>query len=334
MRKGLFLTITLVLAAYGALTTMGTSLPDRPAAGPAGGGELLAVVNGEPIPVQEAEKRLRLILFLNGWTNPPERQLAHLRRQVNRLMIEETLLLQEAGRRRLRPGGRDVARRQRDLTEWMQAAAGGTPEGFRQALDGLSLTENDLRVFAERTVTVQALIERIRGEVRVSDEDLRAHYEKNRGKMKHPEQVNLRVITLNTEAAARDVLQRLQRGADFAELARRLSQDRETRDAGGSLGWVTRGDVVLGPEVEESAFALQPGETSDVVQSHYGYQILKVEGVRPARDVTFEEVRDNLHQVLLERKQRQAVPDLIDQLKSRGKVQIFESSAEPGSGGR
>ncbi|MHB1295825.1 MAG: peptidylprolyl isomerase [Anaerolineae bacterium] len=89
------------------------------------------------------------------------------------------------------------------------------------------------------------------------------------------EQVHARHVLVDTSEAAEDVLARLEAGEDFAALATELSLDTSTKDQGGDLGWFGRG--AMDSTFEEAAFALQPGETSGVVQSSYGYHVIRVD---------------------------------------------------------
>jgi parvulin-like peptidyl-prolyl isomerase len=96
------------------------------------------------------------------------------------------------------------------------------------------------------------------------------------------EQVHARHVVLEGEEEARQVRSELEGGADFVALARERSIDLATRDNGGDLGWFPRG--LVAPELENAAFALQPGQYSDVVQLGEGYHIIQVverEAARP-----------------------------------------------------
>ncbi|MCZ7546711.1 MAG: peptidylprolyl isomerase [Anaerolineae bacterium] len=96
------------------------------------------------------------------------------------------------------------------------------------------------------------------------------------------EQVHARHILVETEAGAQNILSALQGGANFAELALQHSIDLSTREAGGDLAWFARGQL-LEPEVEATAFALQPGEISGVVVSKIGYHVVQTLERDPAR---------------------------------------------------
>jgi len=124
------------------------------------------------------------------------------------------------------------------------------------------------------------------------------------------EQVHARHILVETEEEAQTVLARLEAGEDFVSLAKEFSTDESTKEDGGDLGWFPRGVMV--PEFEEAAFALQPGETSDIVQTSFGYHIIQVEERDPDRE---------LEPYLLERRRTSALSDWLEEQRQSEAVE-------------
>ncbi|HWP99522.1 MAG TPA: peptidyl-prolyl cis-trans isomerase [Vicinamibacterales bacterium] len=157
-------------------------------------------------------------------------------------------------------------------------------------------------------------IQSLRAKVPVSEADLRRAYEENLDQYSTPEQVKASHILLKTgEGAAEEAVRRqaealvakIRAGADFAELARRHSQDEATAKNGGDLGFFGRGAMVR--EFEEAAFSMAAGQVSDPVKTAYGYHIIKMVEKREASTRPFAEVRAQIEdQLRWERAERQA----------------------------
>jgi parvulin-like peptidyl-prolyl isomerase len=129
------------------------------------------------------------------------------------------------------------------------------------------------------------------------------------------EQVHARHILVETEEEAQNVLARLKAGEDFASVAKELSIDEATIEDGGDLGWFPRG--VMASEFEDAAFALQPGETSDIVQTSFGYHIIQVEERDPNRE---------LEPYLLEQRQASALSEWLGEQRQSEAVERYWSS--------
>jgi foldase protein PrsA len=135
----------------------------------------------------------------------------------------------------------------------------------------------------------------------VSEEEIRRYYEAHRKEFDRPEQVRVRHILVDTEELARLVQARLARGERFEDLARQLSRDPGSKEQGGDLGFVARGQLVS--EFEAAAFALRPGQISPIVKTQYGYHIIQGVERRPAQPGTLEEAREQIRRRLLGQKQ-------------------------------
>ena len=146
--------------------------------------------------------------------------------------------------------------------------------------------------------------DKVEGTIQLSDEQLRAAYSGNLENFRMPERIHVRHILIQTEgksdaekktlkAKADDLLKQLKAGADFAEVAKKNSQDTASAEKGGDLDWMVRGQSGS-PEFEAAAFALKPKEISNVITSMYGYQIVQLLEREPARVKPFEEVKAGL----------------------------------------
>jgi parvulin-like peptidyl-prolyl isomerase len=139
--------------------------------------------------------------------------------------------------------------------------------------------------------------------VRLTDAELRRHYQANLATYKQDEQVHAAHILLSTreggpdldaraKARAESLLAVAKSGADFTDLAKRFSQEPGAANSGGDLGWFGRGRMV--PEFEQAAFALQPGQISPVVKTQFGYHIIRLIERKAAGQRSFDEVRSEI----------------------------------------
>jgi peptidyl-prolyl cis-trans isomerase D len=145
--------------------------------------------------------------------------------------------------------------------------------------------------------------DRIGAAINLSDDDLRKIYNQSLDRYRTGERVMARHILLMTqnksaddtkklEAKAADLLKQVKGGADFAELAKKNSDDPGSAPKGGDLGWVTKGQMV--PNFEATAFSLKKGEISNVIKTEYGFHIVQVTDREDARVKPFEEVKAEL----------------------------------------
>lgn len=144
---------------------------------------------------------------------------------------------------------------------------------------------------------------KIAAAIDIPEAQLRAAYNARRTEFQTPERVQVRHILLKTtgkspaevekiRAKAEDILKQLKNGADFAELAKKYSEDPGSAQKGGDLGWVVRGQTVK--NFENTAFSLKPKELSGVITTEYGFHILQVMDKQEAHTQPFEEVKNQI----------------------------------------
>lgn len=172
--------------------------------------------------------------------------------------------------------------------------------------------------------------DKIAATIQTPETQLRAFYDSHKDQYRTPERVRVRHILLQTvgkspdevkkiKAKAEDLLKQIKAGADFADLAKKNSEDPGTKDKGGEYGWMARGQTVK--NFENAAFSMKPGQTSDIVTTEYGFHIIQVEEKEPAGLQPFEKVRDQIATEL----NKQQVNDKMQNLADQARAQIAKS---------
>ena len=160
---------------------------------------------------------------------------------------------------------------------------GKTLEGFKKGLrDGVEMQLRD-----------KALHDAVVGNIEPTDDQLEAYFEKNISKYNEPEQVRASHILVKDLDTANKVLDELNKGADFAALAKKYSIDTGTKDKGGDLGFFSRGRMVKA--FEDAAFSLKVGQVSKPIKTQYGYHIIKVTDHKDAHTPTLADVKTKVH---------------------------------------
>lgn len=155
-----------------------------------------------------------------------------------------------------------------------------------------------------------------------SDEAMKKVYEEASKQITTDEEVRARHILVETEDEAKQVIEDLKKGGDFAELAKKKSKDPGASD-GGDLGYFTKEQMV--PEFSAVAFKTEPGKLSDPVKSQFGWHVIKVEDKRQRQAPTFEQVKPQIETYVT----RKAQADLVTKLRESAKIERTDKPAEP-----
>lgn len=183
---------------------------------------------------------------------------------------------------------------------------------------------------------------RIEAGTTVAREELQSYYDQHRDDYRVPEQVSVSHILIKTplpgtdgkadpkgieeaRKKAEDVLKQVKAGGNFTELAKKYSEDPGSGKNGGSLGFIGRGRTV--PEFEKAAFSLAKGATSDLVQSSYGFHIIRVDDKQAAHVKTLDEVKDQIEQSIKQQKAGQAVTNQVNALLSQARSAGLDRAA-------
>ena len=229
-------------------------------------------------------------------------QFASLRPSFLDQFATQEVLLQEAQKR-----GIEVSKA--DVDQEFNAAQASAGDNFQQALEAAGYqSEAELRNYIRESLTLQREVDQLRSNIKVSDQQVRTFYDNNKDQYQQPEQVCAQHILVADKAKADQLYQQLQDGGDFAELAAANSTDPGSKDQGGDLGCLNRGQTV--PEFETAAFAAEVGEITEPVQSQFGYHIIKVNKKNPAQATPFAQVQDQVREQLVSDQLGQEVASL------------------------
>ena len=155
----------------------------------------------------------------------------------------------------------------------------------------------------------------------IDDAALKKLYETEVAKLKPRTEVRARHILVKTEADARDIIERLGRGSDFAELAQEKSTG-PSGAQGGDLGYFPKGQMV--PKFDEAVFKLKKGETSEPIKTQFGWHVIKLEDKRQSKPPAFDKVKDNLRAGLV----RQKAVAVITNLRNAAKIEILDADVK------
>ena len=155
-------------------------------------------------------------------------------------------------------------------------------------------------------------------QLEISDEELQKYFTDNQERFNIPAEVKARHILVKTEEEALEVIDLLNGGADFAELAKERSEDPGSKDQGGELGFFKPGEMQ--PEFEEAAFSMEIGEISEPVESLYGFHVIEVLDKKSGREVAFEEVKDQGYDEMAEEKIYNFIQELITRLRAEADI--------------
>lgn len=290
---------------------------------------LAAKVNGIPIYKADIDKRMDSLVRQIAVETPSEADLKEIRARVLNDFIEYKMLLNESEKQGFTASNAEVDAELVNIkTNFPDEAA------FAAALNQAGVQEDEFRQTIKDSLIIQKLMEKqVAGNINVSEKECKDFYDNNQDLFEQEERVHarhiLKMVEPNASAIERDkkrkeleeVLRALKNGSDFSDLAMKYSDD-PSKIMGGDLGYFTRGRMVK--PFEDAAFALKPGETSGIIETMFGYHIIKLEDRQPAGIIPFAEIKDVIAENLAMEKRQQATIQYIDELYKKSQITISE----------
>ena len=287
--------------------------------------EVVARVNGQPVSKTDFD---RLVKNVEAGRGPiPADKRDEVLRAVLDQLITYNVLKQEAASRKLAVADTDVEAQFAQMQKQFPSEA-----EFNKALAARNTTVAQLKADAKIDMAINKMMEAEVTGVAATDADVQDFYAKNPDKFKQGESVRASHILIKadekadepTKKAARakidGLLKRVKAGEDFGALAKENSEDGSSAQ-GGDLGFFPRGQMV--PAFDQAAFALKPGEVSDVVVSQFGFHIIKLIEKKDATVVPLEQVKPRVQEFLTNQKKQEKVDALIKDAKAKAKIEVL-----------
>ncbi len=303
----------------------------------------VATVNGVPISQEDFDFEFQQTIgqMAQQGQMVGEESMPMVRESVIGRMIEEELLYQDTQAR-----GIEVVEQRVSQEMARVKARFGSEEEFQKTLSTLKISEDDLKRKIRRGLAIQQLIGQLVADVQVSDDEMKAFYEENTNLFQTPEQIQASHILIKVAPEAdddqkkaaqkkiRDLQKKVRAGEDFAELAKSHSEGPSSA-RGGDLGYFGRGQMVK--PFEDAAFALEKDEVSEVVETRFGYHLIKLTDRRPAGTIEYEEAKERIAQNIKKEKDGQVVRQHLEMLRAKAEIETrtgaMSPTAAPATGG-
>lgn len=187
--------------------------------------------------------------------------------------------------------------------------------------------ERKVKTYENSLIVAKFVEEKVGRKLKVSEEEVAKYYEENRYKFSSPPKVEASHILLRDLETAQKVQEKLEKGEDFAQLAKQFSIDLPMALEGGEMGTIERGEAL--PELEKVLFTLSEGETSEIVKTRFGYHILRVDKIIPVSFTPLEEVSEQIKRVILQQKEAKAFEEMTKALEKAAAIKIYNDRLFP-----
>ena len=298
------------------------------------GNDIAVTVNGVVIKDADVDAKVDAFMQRAAAQIPPnmvEQYKTQVRGQALESMIMEQLLAEEVKKKGIEITDKDVDDK---LNEVVAAQPGMTMESFKEMLAAQGQSFDVVRGQIKKTLGYEKLL----GTVEVNDAEAKAFYDENKDDFNMPEQVKASHILIKvaptatpeekTAAKAKidGLLKQAKAGGDFAALAKENSDDPGSKIKGGDLGFFDRSTMVK--EFADAAFATKVGQLSKVVETQYGYHIIKVTDHKDGGMTSFDKAKADIVKSLQDKKKNEAFKQLIEKVKAGAKIE-YPPGKEP-----
>jgi peptidyl-prolyl cis-trans isomerase C len=293
----------------------------------------VASINGTVISQEQLDRALAYqqeMAALQGVTITDD-QMPQLKYEVLQNLISTELLYQESQKSGMKVEEKDISE---TYEAQKQKAQFKTDAEFEAALKQSNKTMASFRAEIKQGLAIDRFVKsKFTDKTTVSDSEAKKYYDDNPGYFQQPAQVRISHIMIRADSKAdqsikdeakkkiEQVLNRLKAGEDFAALAKEVSEDANSKNNGGDLDYISKGQAPQ--SFEDAAFALKKGEISNIVTTDSGYHIIKVTDKQDAKKISYEESKNDIITSLKSSKVNSAVNKYIIVLKNKSTVETL-----------
>lgn len=334
MKKAISLLLMLVLVFTLAACSSGSNT-----------GDYIAKVNEDEITYTDYQKNFAIFkkqiestVGSDIWTQDSGQGKTYnelFKEQILEKMIDEQLIMQEAEKMDISVSEEEINAQFEDF----KTQVASLPD-YQAYLDENEITDDFIKAQLRKDTIVQAYKNEFITSNEVSEEDIRNFYDENIEEFKANEvkasHILIKTVDDNMVPLAQDIVQekretaqdlldRINGGEDFAALAKEFSEDPASAVNGGDLGYFRKGVMVK--EFEEAAFSLQPGEVSELVESSYGYHIIKLVDIKD-ETTSFEDAKEGIKTTVSEEAYNEKIQQLRDSSEIDKNEELLKEEAK------
>ena len=248
-----------------------------------------------------------------------KKDLPQLKSQILDRMIERQVIAQENKKLGIKADDPKVKAEEEGIKKNM-----GTDAQFQEVLKQQGMTESE-------SLNFLALYLKQTSDLKLSDSDIKAYFDKNQDQYGQPEQVKARHILLKTEDEAKQIIAQLKAGGKFEQLAKEKSIEPGAKDSGGDLGYFSKGKMV--PDFEKAAFAQKVGTYStEPVKTEFGYHVILVEDHKQASVPDYAKIKDTVEKDALNQAKDEKFQTYYDELRKQANIEYapgYDPAAPP-----
>jgi peptidyl-prolyl cis-trans isomerase C len=289
--------------------------------------DVMVKVNGTPITRRELDRAVKVMLAQNQIVQPDAEITSQAEAAALDQLTSAELLYQEAAKAKVNDLDKQIA----DRMAKSKAKFGSDTE-YQKALQEVDMTQKEIEDFTRRDIIIGNFIEeRFAAKAAVSDAEAKSFYNDNLEKyFKKPETARASHILIGADEKATPeerkqakekadaILKRVKAGEDFAAIAKAESTCPSSAQ-GGDLGAFARGQMV--PSFDKAVFSLKPGEISNVVETQFGYHVIKLTEKHEATTEKFEDIKGKINDYLKKEKIQKEVMDYVEGLRKTAKIE-------------